>query len=148
MSRALLIFILTIFINGCAYTPMLIKNYDFQFTNISSNGERYINEIITNILNEKSKGSKKIDIIFNTRQERSVISSNDKGDAKIYRLSVHVDYQVFQENKKILEKKFVKYLNYNNINDKFELSKYEENIVENLSETISSEILMSIISVL
>ena len=59
-----------------------------------------------------------------------------------------MDYQVFQKNKKILEKKFVKYLNYNNINDKFELSKYEENIVENLSETISSEILMSIISVL
>tara|TARA_B100000989_G_C19461382_1_gene436376 strand:- start:285 stop:731 length:447 start_codon:yes stop_codon:yes gene_type:complete len=146
MSRALLIFILTIIINGCSYTPMLTKNYDFQFSNISSNGERYINEIITNILNEKGKGSKKFDIIFNTRQERLVVSSNDKGDAKIYRLSIYVDYEVFQENKKIIENKFVKYLNYNNINDKFELSKYEENVIENLSETISSEILMSIIS--
>ena len=125
---------------------MLTKNYDFQFSNISSNGERYINEIITNILNEKGKGSKKFDIIFNTRQERLVVSSNDKGDAKIYRLSIYVDYEVFQENKKIIENKFVKYLNYNNINDKFELSKYEENVIENLSETISSEILMSIIS--
>ena len=33
-----------------------------------------------------------------------------------------------------------------NINDKFELSKYEDNIIYNLSENISSEIMMSVSS--
>ena len=39
-------------------------------------------------------------------------------------------------DKKIFKNQFVKYVTYNNINDKFELSKYEENVIENLSENI------------
>ena len=35
-------------------------------------------------------------------------------------------------------------MTYNNIDDKFELLKYEENILDNLLENISSEILMTI----
>ena len=36
---------------------------------------------------------------------------------------------------------------YNNINDKFELLKYEENIQKILSENVSSEILISMTSI-
>ena len=42
--------------------------------------------------------------------------------------------------------KFWKQSTFNNIDDKFELLKYEENIVENLSEKIAEDILISIAS--
>ena len=35
-------------------------------------------------------------------------------------------------------------MSYNNIKDKFELSKYEENILKNISDNISDEILLNI----
>ena len=63
-----------------------------------------------------------------------------------YKINIYVEYEIFQNCKKIFGNQFVKYVTYNNINDKFELSKYEENVVENLSETISSEILLSVLS--
>ena len=35
-------------------------------------------------------------------------------------------------------------MSYNNIKDKFELSKYEENILKNISDNLSDEILLTI----
>ena len=42
-----------------------------------------------------------------------------------------------------MNNKILKTATYNNINDKFELLKYEENIVKNLSESIANDILTS-----
>ena len=42
--------------------------------------------------------------------------------------------------------KILKQSTYNNINDKFELLKYEENIIKNLSRKIADDILISITS--
>ena len=44
-------------------------------------------------------------------------------------------------NQNILNNKVEKKVNYNNINDKFELTKYEDNLIKNLSINISEEIL-------
>ena len=53
---------------------------------------------------------------------------------------------MFKDNKEILKDKIKKQITYNNINDKFELDKYEENIIENISKSLADEILISIIS--
>ena len=44
----------------------------------------------------------------------------------------------------MLSKSLKKKMSYNNIKDKFELSKYEENILKNISDNISDEILLNI----
>ena len=44
----------------------------------------------------------------------------------------------------MLSKSLKKKISYNNIKDKFELSKYEENILKNISDNISDEILLTI----
>ena len=46
--------------------------------------------------------------------------------------------------KTILGNEIKKQITYNNINDKFELLEYEKNIIKTLSESISSEIVVSI----
>ena len=89
---------------------------------------------------------KKYNIHFITEKEKEIVSSDSKGDASIFRIKINVEYDVQYNDLNVLSNSFSKYASYNNITDKFELSKYEENIIKSLSETISNEILMSIIS--
>ena len=59
-------------------------------------------------------------------------------------MSISVNYSVIYENNVILTENIKKKVTYNNIQDKFELSKFEENVVRNISNNISNEILISI----
>ena len=61
-------------------------------------------------------------------------------------MKIKFNYIVKKDGIKILSDKIIK-STYDNINDKFELLKYEENIQKTLSENISSEILISMTSI-
>ncbi len=63
MNKTFLICLIFLILSSCSYKPILSKkNYDFQFVNINSNGERNINQIIIKNLSKNSKGTKKYDI--------------------------------------------------------------------------------------
>ena len=55
-----------------------------------------------------------------------------------------MEYNVNKEGKLLIEKSFNRKIKYNNISDKFEMEKYEKNIIENLSINISDMIIGSI----
>ena len=57
-----------------------------------------------------------------------------------------MNYIVFKNDKEIINDEIKKQVTYNNIDDKFELNKYEESIINNISESLSDEMLISIIS--
>ena len=50
-------------------------------------------------------------------------------------------YKIMQNNKAIIENEIIKQTTYNNIDDKFELLKKEENMIKNLSEKFADDIL-------
>ena len=74
------------------------------------------------------------------------MASNKKGDPTIYKITINLNYNLKKDNNIIFENEILKQSTFNNIDDKFELLKYEENIVENLSEKIAEDILISIVS--
>ena len=142
-----ILFVLVFFISGCSYEPIFMsKKYDFNFEEIISEGDININKIIKKNLLERSSEISEINYILNiiSKREKEVISSNTKGDPLVYKLKVNLKYYLYLNDKLIIENEIVKQTNYNNSNDKFELSKYEDNILKNLSESISSELLVSI----
>jgi len=142
-----ILFVLVFFISGCSYEPIFMsKKYDFKFEEIISEGDININKIIKKNLLERSSEISEINYILNiiSKREKEVISSNTKGDPLVYKLKVNLKYYLYLNDKLIIENEIVKQTNYNNSNDKFELSKYEDNILKNLSESISSELLVSI----
>ena len=67
-----------------------------------------------------------------------------EGQYPYYGATGIVDYSVIYENNVILTENIKKKVTYNNIQDKFELSKFKENVVRNISNNISNEILISI----
>ena len=93
MIRFLVIILLTVSLNNCSYEPILsTENLDFHFTKISSKGNEKINNIIEKNLSLKKRIGKRYEIFFTTKKSKEIVSSNEKGDATIYKLKVNLDY--------------------------------------------------------
>ena len=147
MNRILFILLLFFFAVGCSYEPIMSnKNYDFYFKNLETQGDGEINEIISSRL-LKNKGSKPYNINLKSKKTRNIISSNLKGDPTVFQIIVISEYIISNEDQNILSDKIEKRITYNNINDKFELDKYEDNLIRNLSINISDEILTYVKSI-
>lgn len=147
MNRIFFIIFCFFFVYSCSYEPILTnKKYNFQFENIKHSGEENINGIIKNNLYQRSAGIKKYEIIFDTEKKREILSSNEKGDPTIFRLNINLNYLVNFDGVEVLKNSIKKEITYNNIDDKFELFKYEENILESLADNLTDDILISIVS--
>ena len=145
MNKVIKILIFLFILQGCSFEPILInKNFDFQFEDISSSGDKKINEIIKSNLLSRTNGDKKYKINLYSTKDKQIVSSDSKGDPKNYKLQIKVDYKVLLNKKNIYENTAIKQATYNNITDKYELSQYENNITEILSENIAEELLLSI----
>lgn len=148
MNKILYVIIIVISLVGCKYEPIFLsKKSNFKFNNIIMQGDVKINNIIKNNLLNRSKGNKIYDIQLTTSRDKETISLNEKGDATSYKLKIYTDYKIIENDELVFKNNFTKQTTYNNITDKFELSKNEENIIENLSHIISSEIIMTVMTI-
>ena len=145
--RKFVILVATVLIlNGCSYKPIFSnKKYDFQFNEIEAQGDYEINSIIKNNLKTQSPSSNYFDINFNTRKSKDIISLNTSGDPAIFKIKINVDFEIRQNQSVFLSNNLTREVTYNNIDDKFELLKYERNIIKSISDNISNEILMSVV---
>ena len=147
MNKFLLLIVSIFILSACSYEPILLKkNYDFEFNKIEFSGDKTVNEIIKNRISRVSSGSKKYNIYYNSKIEKSVVSSNEKGDPTIFNLNIDLEYEITDEDKVIIKNKISKQSTYNDIKDKFELSNYEINSIKSLAKSIGDEIMMSLIS--
>lgn len=143
--KILLAFILIFY--GCTYEPILAtKKFDFIFEEINHDGEEIVNKIIKNKLEQRKVGSKNYSINIKSLKNKKIISTDSKGDPTVFEINIKLNYDLIENNEVIFRDSIQKQITYNNINDKFELSKYEESILKNLSNNIGNEILISISS--
>ena len=147
MNRLIKLFFVLFALSGCAYEPVLLKkNYDFYFTEVEAEGEKEINEVIKQTFTENTKieSINNYQIFFSSKLNKDIVASNKKGDPKIYKINISLNYELKNDNSIIFENEILKQVTFNNIDDKFELLKYEENIVENLSKRFAEDILISV----
>ena len=147
MSRLIKLFFVLFVLSGCAYEPVLPnKNYNFYFTEVEAEGEKEINEVIKQTFTENTKieSINNYQIFFSSKLNKNIVASNKRGDPKIYKINISLNYKLKSDNSIIFENEILKQVTFNNIDDKFELLKYEENIVENLSKRFAEDILISV----
>ena len=147
MSRLIKLFFALFVLSGCAYEPVLIKkNYNFYFTEMESEGEKEINKVIKQTFTENTKieSINNFEIFFSSKLNKDIVASNKKGDPTIYKINISLNYKLKNDNAIIFENEILKQVTFNNIDDKFELLKYEENIIENLSKKFAEDILISV----
>jgi hypothetical protein len=149
--RKQIIFIIIIFLNSCGYSPLFYKEKgSIEIDKIEMIGEKRINNKIYNILkNIQGQGidSKKLQIRLETKKEKATTSKNQKGDPKSFSLKIDVKLTVSENNMLIETKNFQKSYNYNASSNKFDLSKNEKVIQENLTEKIAEEIILFLYSI-
>ena len=142
-----IIFILSfLLITNCGFKPILVKsNYDFSINIKNSLGSDRVNRQITGSL-ENLNGSTNYQVSLISNEQKNTISKDSKGDPSILEIILNLNYKVEKGNEILIDKNLVQRSTYNNISDKFELSKSEEILVQNLTENFIQEIISSISS--
>ena len=146
MSKNIKLFFF-LFLIGCSYEPILLnKNPNFQFVEITTKGDKKVNEFIKKNLSEQNREGTKYNILINSKKEKEIISSDSKGDPKVFKIKVNVIYDVVQNEDIIISNNSLEEITYNNIKDKLELLKVEENILKTIARKVTNQISISIIS--
>ncbi len=143
-SNFLSLILLLFFLNGCGFKPILIEtDYNFSIKVEKSSGNEDINSKIENKL-ELLKGIKRIfKINLNSNETKNILSKDSKGDPKILEIVINLNYVITENSKVLMSRSLTQRSTYSNISDKFELSKSEEILKENLLENLVSDIINS-----
>jgi len=136
---------------GCAgYEPLFsTKDLSFYVEDIKNINNDFITKKISkNINNIKLKGENKIVYLLEIESDiiNNISSKDSKGNALTYDIILAVKVKVFKRNTELPINilKFDKSVNYDNQANKFNLDEYKKTIIENITNKISQEILISL----
>ena len=145
MKSLILIIIFSVLLNSCGFKPIYnSKSSNFQvieITNKNKNKNSFaIEQMVMSISNQKAV--RKVKLEFDYKESIDVILKDNKGDPSKKKLSITVNLKIKNEIDNILAtKNFNEEFSYNVQNDKFTMAQYEDNIINNLSNKISNDII-------
>ena len=153
-NKILLNTLIFIFIVSCGYTPILVKkDYPFVIESIEKVGNNKINSnIFLNLKYLKKANHSSNKTVYNlkldSKLDKKIISKDSKGDPLIFEIKVTTIITILKENEEILLSQTISNkINYDNIEDKFELIKYENSLIANLSSIVGERILSILSSI-
>ena len=142
--------IILFFVSSCGYTPIFSnKDSNFSIVEISSTGNNKLNKTLISKLDNyrKINSEKKFSLNIDTNFKKEIASKDTKGSPKSYLIIINLKISVIDEKNNLREKSFSKSTNYNNINNKLKLKKYENETSTNLIEKIGEEIIIYLQSI-
>ena len=150
MFQKKIILLLLLLLSSCGYEAIYSKknssNYVFSISDLSFVGDRTVNLTIKEKLNVFTQNKKDKDLIIkiSSTSKKIILSKDTAGDATSFKneISINVDVLMndkFKNNFVILEN-----FNYNNISNKFNLKRYEEEIKKNLAEAASDKLIFKL----
>ena len=142
--NTLTFFILLFFLNGCGFKPILSgSDYNFLIQVDNMSGDGHINSKIENKL-KTLNGTKRIfKLSLNSIENKNILSKDSKGDPNILELVINLNYKLSENGEMLINRNITQRSSYNNISDKFELSKSEDILKDNLVENLVSDIINS-----
>ena len=145
MKSLILIIIFSTLLNSCGFKPIYSsKNSNFQIieiTNKNKNKNSFaIEQMVMSLSNQES--IRKVKLEFDYKESIDTILKDNKGDPSKKKLSIIINLKIKSENDNILvTKNFNEEFSYNVQNDKFTMAQYEDNIINNLCNKISNDII-------
>ena len=139
-----LIIILIFFTTSCGYKPIYSKNDQLilEFNKITLSGNERINRKIVNILNLKENLSNSQELLLTTTYNTEETSKNSKGTVKTFRSIITTQLVIKKGEKIVKNKNFLNEFSYNNKDSKYELTKFQNNIKNNLINDLTREIIL------
>ena len=150
MFQKQIILLLLLLLSSCGYEAIYSKknsvNYNFSVSELNFVGDRTVNLKIKEKLNNYAQAKKEKDFILriSSTSEKITLAKNTAGDATSFKNSVSINVEVLMNNKFKSNFIILESFNYNNISNKFNLKKYEEEIKNNLAETASDKLIFKL----
>lgn len=145
MKNFISIIILSLMLNSCGFKPIYgSKNTNFEiieFKNKNENKNSFtIEQMIMSISNQEAKRKIKLEIDY--KKAISTVLKDSKGNPSKNKLSINVDLKVKNERDNVLViKSFNEEFNYDVQSNKFNMSQYINNLIDNLNNKISDDII-------
>ena len=145
MKSLVSIVILSILLIGCGFKPIYSsKESNFQVIEIINKNKNKnsfaIEQMVMSLSNQEAV--RKVKIEFDYKERVETVLKDNKGDPSKKKLSIIVNLKVKDEKDNILNtKNFNEEFNYDVQSDKFTMAQYESNIINNLYNKISNDII-------
>ena len=146
MKKILLIILILVLNNCSGYQPIFSnKQFDYYISEITNiNNDNISNQLIRSLDPYKiDNGKQKIALELKSEINENVVSRDTKGDPLVYEIKIEVEMNVIN-NEKDKKLRFIENFSFNNQSNKFELSQYKNNLIENLTQRIFEKILLSL----
>ena len=148
IRKIVLICFLMLFLNNCGFTPIYSKkNHNFEINKIELIGNLKVNKLLSNkfkIYKNNSSARNSYDIILNSALNKTTITKDKKGNATQFSMNISINIKLIDSSNNQTTFEFSENSAYDNSNNKFDLRKYENNLIKNMSEKIFSEIILFI----
>ena len=145
MRNFLSIIILSIMLTNCGFKPIYgSKRTNFEIIEFKNKNEIKnsftIEQTIMSISNQEAKRKIKLEIDY--KKAISTVLKDNKGNPSKNKLSINVDLKVKNERDNVLViKSFNEEFNYDVQSNKFNMSQYVNNLIDNLNNKISDDII-------
>ena len=147
MLKKIIIPILLLFLSSCGYKAIHSKknivNYDFFISELTTNGNRDVNIKIREKLLSYNiiKQGKNLILKISSDAEKVVTAKDTSGDPTSFKYTIIIDIKVMMENDSETYYQIVESFKYNNNTNKFDLKRYEREIIKNLAETATQKLI-------
>ena len=147
MIRFAKYFIIYLFLISCGFQSIYVSDKsDFSFNKSNALGDKKISKDIIRNLDSLKKDDGEYELIIETIFKKDISSKNKKGDPEVFDMSLDVNLML-KSDRGVLKSQFREKLSYNNLNSKFELKQYENNLKSNLVQEITQDILIYLNSI-
>ena len=138
--------IMFFFISACGYQPIYLNKNEIVFKDIIFLGDKKINRKIISISSIKKDPKNKVEnkLILESKKRIIETSKDSKGKVASYRTEVEINLTVKINDKIIKQKSFIQNFNYNNIENKIDLSSYQDDVEDNLVNKIVEDLILFI----
>ena len=141
------LFIILLLFPQCDYKPIYSQNnQNFGIKIIEFNQNRSNNILATRL---KNYSYKKNNLFFYelkllTSENKLILSKDTSGDPLLLGLKINLKVEIFEKEKLISTKEYSEQFNYKNLDKKFELNSYENEIRSNIYNKMISKILIDL----
>ena len=147
MKKKIILICCLFFLTNCGYNILYSskKASDILINKIETAGEKKINRQILSLLSLDEVGELENSYILNinTKKNKRIVSKDKQGNASVYNLNLEVNILLNKDDQKIA-KTFTSDFSYNTQKNKFELSREENKILNNLVESMVEKIILFI----
>ena len=147
MKKKIILICCLFFLTNCGYNPLYSSknSSDILINKIETAGEKKINRQILSLLSLDEVGELENSYILNinTKKNKRIVSKDKQGNASVYNLNLEVNILLNKDNQKVA-KTFTSDFSYNTQKNKFELSREENKILNNLVESMVEKIILFI----